>query len=336
MRHGVHSARNFKLSNGSTLAEANAAYLTMGELNAGGTNAVMVMHGYTSSHTFIEPHSTAAEGSWSGLIGPGKVIDTDRYFVIASNALGSCYGSTGPASMNPATGMPYGPDFPAITFADIAALQRSLLESLGIQRLHAVIGVSMGGFQTLQWGLQYPDSTDRLAVVLSAFDGQRVAAGAAGLRAKLEGHRNWNAGRYAPGAMNDLLALLRIDTLRNYGMDTWLADQGSAPAERQQIIAGMGEDWAKSFDPGSLLTLMGAMQQFDVRPSLARLKAQLLLVLCPSDALFPASLQQDNKPLLRESRVNYVFHELQSPYGHLASGLDWQKWADALRKFMDS
>lgn len=142
--HGVHVERNFVLSSGVVLAEVNLAYVTLGRLNSERNNAVLVTHGYTSSHTFVLPDSTAAEGSWSELVGPGKAIDTDRFFVISSNTLGSCYGSTGPASIDPATGRCWGPAFPVIDFSDVIALQKSLVDAWGIRKLHAVAGVSMG------------------------------------------------------------------------------------------------------------------------------------------------------------------------------------------------
>jgi homoserine O-acetyltransferase len=335
-RHGVHLERNFALSGGASLPEAQAAYVTMGELDDERSNAVMVMHGYTSSHTFIERGSTAAEGSWSDLIGPGKAIDTDRFFVVCSNALGSSYGSTGPSSIDPGTGAPYGPDFPAIAFADIARLQKSMLAAFGIERLCAVAGVSMGGFQAVQWAVQYPESTDKIAVVLSALDGKRPAAGAEGLRARLRSHPRWNDGRHATGELQDVLTLLRVDTLRNYGMDTWLKNHGHAADERATLLHGMAAEWAASFDPNSMLTLMGAMQTFDATPMLRRMKARVLLVLCSSDLLFPASLREPIVKALDDNRIEHWFHELKSPYGHLASGLDWQLWSEVLREFIDT
>src|SRR5690606_9258434 len=122
----VLSIQDFQLAGGEVLPHADIAYVTLGKLNEEGTNAVLVTHGYTSSHRFILADDGASEGAWSGLVGPGKAIDTDRFFVICSNALGSCYGSTGPASIDPRTGRAYGAGFPEIKFDDVVRLQRAL------------------------------------------------------------------------------------------------------------------------------------------------------------------------------------------------------------------
>lgn len=331
-----HVVPDFKLAGGATLSQARAAYVTLGALNAERSNAILITHGYTSSHTFVLPDSTAAEGSWSDLVGPGRAIDTRRYFVISSNALGSSYGSTGPASTDPATGSAYGPDFPEIAFEDIARLQKSLVESFGIARLHAVAGVSMGGFQALQWGVQYPDAVGKLVVALSALTGSRVsAAGSKGLLDALATDPNWHGGRSAPGSMRAFLARLRVDTLRKYGMDAWLADQSLDEAARTQRMQAMADEWATGFDANALVTLMKAIERFDVRDRLSAIKARVLLVLSTTDALFPASDGPDTAQAMNAAGVDTTFHRLDTRYGHLASGLDWQGWSAELRKFLD-
>lgn len=333
--HGVHVERNFVLSSGVVLAEANLAYVTLGRLNSERNNAVLVTHGYTSSHTFVLPDSTAAEGSWSELVGPGKAIDTDRFFVISSNTLGSCYGSTGPASIDPATGRCWGPAFPFIDFSDVIALQKSLVDAWGIRKLHAVAGVSMGGFQALQWGVQYPDAVARLVVALSSLSGARASsAGVAGVRATLAADPAWNDGHAPAGAMQATLSQLRLKTLANYGMDAWLADQHLAPAQRTERMQAMAHEWAASFDANALVTLMQAIESFDVRERLALLKARVLYVLCTTDALFPASMGPEVLQQLRDQGVDARFHALQSDYGHLASGLDAASWSGVLADFM--
>ena len=127
----LHTIRDFRLASGVTMPEAAIAYVTQGRLAPDGRNAILLTHGYTSSHHFADGEG-ASEGSWRALVGPGKPIDTDRYFVVAPNMLGSSYGSTGPASRNPATGRPYGPDFPDITLSDIVGTAAALLRHLGV------------------------------------------------------------------------------------------------------------------------------------------------------------------------------------------------------------
>src|SRR5580765_3239338 len=160
----------FKLESGQVLPEMTLAYETYGRLAPDGRNAILVTHGFTSSHHAAGKYSPAdaAAGSWDGLIGPGKTIDTTRYFVVSSNMLGSSYGSTAPRSTNPATGKPYGPDFPDITVRDIVRAQKTLLEGLGVQHLVAVAGPSFGGYQTFQWTVTYPTFMNGAVVVVSA------------------------------------------------------------------------------------------------------------------------------------------------------------------------
>ena len=152
--------RDFSLANGTVMPEATLAYETYGKLAPHGRNAVLITHGYTGSHHAAgrNPANGGQPGTWDGLIGPGKPIDTDRLFVVASNMLGSSYGSTNAASRNPATGRPYGPDFPAIAIRDIVAAQKALLASLGVAHLVAVAGPSYGGYQAFQWAVAYPTS----------------------------------------------------------------------------------------------------------------------------------------------------------------------------------
>ena len=333
---GAHTERDFQLDSGAVLPRADIAWISAGRLAADGRNAVLVAHGYTSSHRFIEPGSAAAEGSWSELVGPGRAIDTDRFFVVSSNVLGSCYGSTGPGSLDPASGLPYGRDFPAIAFSDIVRLQRRLLDALGVQHLRAVVGVSMGGFQTLQWGLQYPDHMDRLVVALSALEGGFLRSpGVDALSQALAACPQWRDGRPAPGAMVPFLTDLRIDTLRRYGMDAWLRDQGMDTAQREDRLRAMALPWAQGFDAHALLVLRRAIVAFDAKPALAAIRARLLWVLSTTDSIFPASGGPAVVQGLRAAGVDASFHHLESAYGHLASGLDWQGWAEPLRRFLD-
>ena len=139
--------RDFALENGAVLPELELAYVTHGRLAPDGRNAVLLTHGYTSSHFMVDGEAGPRTGEWGTLVGPGAPIDTDKLFVVASNMLGSSHGSTGPGSLDPRTGRPYGPDFPDISLADIVAAQRAMLDSLGVRRLVAVAGPSYGGFQ---------------------------------------------------------------------------------------------------------------------------------------------------------------------------------------------
>ena len=154
---------NFHLQNGAVMPEVKIAYETYGKLAPDGRNAVLITHGYTSTHHAAGRNSANGYqlGWWDGLIGPGKAIDTDKLFVVSSNALGSSAGSTNGASLNPATGKPYGPDFPAITMQDIVDAQKALLDEIGVKHLVAVAGPSLGGYQAFQWSVSYPENDGR-------------------------------------------------------------------------------------------------------------------------------------------------------------------------------
>jgi homoserine O-acetyltransferase len=167
-QHGSYTFADFRLHNGELLPEVTIAYCTRGRLAAGGRNAVLVTHGYTSGHRMIEPGAGSSEGSWHALVGPGAPIDTDRCFVVCSNMLGSSYGSSNAASRDPRTGRPYGSRFPHITLADIVTAQHRLLEHLGVRHLRAVVGPSYGGFQAFQWAVTFPDAMDGIVPVVSS------------------------------------------------------------------------------------------------------------------------------------------------------------------------
>lgn len=176
---------------------------------------MLLTHGYTSSrHMAGRYGENGAEGSWDGLVGPGKAIDTDKLFVVSSNMLGSSYGSTSPAHLNPATRKPYGPEFPDITLVDIVNAQKALLDSLGVKHLVAVAGPSFGGYQTFQWGVSYPDFMDGLVPVVSAPKGSGGDASVKALVDQLAKDPNWNGGHYYDnGGITAVLVEMRTATL---------------------------------------------------------------------------------------------------------------------------
>lgn len=225
------------LERGGVLSGARLAYVTYGTLAPGGDNAILLAHGYTRSHLHAEGGPAASEGSWRDLVGPGRAIDTDKYFVVSSNMLGSSFGSTAPRSINPATGRAYGPDFPAITLTDIVTAQKLLLDQLGVTRLVAVVGPSYGGFQALAWGITFPDFVRGLGVAVSGLRSPS-AADPGRLRRELSALPGWNDGRYYDtGGLVAPMAALRERTLRGYGIEAQLLPRFPDAAERNAEIS---------------------------------------------------------------------------------------------------
>jgi len=333
------TARDFALEGGAALAEMALAYETYGRLAPDGANAILVTHGYTGSHRAAGPPSAAnpAGGWWDALIGPGKAIDTDRYFAVASNMLGSSYGSTGPGSVNPATGKPYGPDFPDITLADIVRAQRLMLDSLGVRHLVAVAGQSYGGFQGFQWGISYPDFMDGIVATVTAPRGLGGPASLTALLAQLGADPNWNGGwHYDRGGMTGTMTALRMETLRRYGSNEILATSIPDAAAREARMREMAARWAGEFDPNSLVALRKAMIRFDAEPDLAKIRARVLYVLSRTDVLFPPSIAPGVMDKLTKAGVLASYFEIDTELGHVASGHEWAKWGPTLRRFVEA
>jgi homoserine O-acetyltransferase len=336
-RASSNESRTFqdvRLASGERLPEVTIAYRTLGRLNAAADNAVLVLHGYTTGPSMLDAGANVAEGSWSELVGSGKAIDTDRYFVVCPNMLGSAYGSTGPGSVDPATGQRYGASFPRITVEDIVSTQAKLVEALGIRRLAAVVGPSFGGYQALQWAVMYPFFVERVVAAVSAPYNPASAVHSAGLLAQLEAQPEWNHGHPAPGAMVDFLTRLRVDTLTRYGVDAELRGRVPDAQARASEIQRLAREWAQGFDAGSLLSLARAAEQFDLRGRLGDIRAPVLLVLSRTDPVFSPELARELAPLFRAAGLRWSYLELDSELGHFASGADAGLWAGELRRFL--
>jgi homoserine O-acetyltransferase len=331
------STRDFRLENGDVLPELRLAYVTHGRLARDGRNAVLLTHGYTSSHHMVESGDGAAEGYWGGLVGPGKAIDTDRFFVVSSNMLGSSHGSTGPGSIDPRTGRPWGPRFPDISLADIVAAQRAMLDALGVARLAAVAGPSYGGFQAFQWAVSFPGFVDGIVPAISSPRSPGGRESLDQLVAFLARDPAWNGGDYyAAGGVLETLVRLRVDTLKLYGIEEQLAASHPDPAAREAEIQRRARDWATGFDANALVVLRRANIRFDVEPLFGRIRARVLYVLSRTDRIFPPSLFARVMPGLAAAGVAAESFEIDTDKGHSSGGADAAKWAHVLRRFMDS
>jgi homoserine O-acetyltransferase/O-succinyltransferase len=332
------TTRDFRLQSGVVMSEVTIAYRTLGTLSPARDNVVLVTHGNTSGPQMIDPDGSAAEGAWNEIVGPGKAVDTNRFFAICPNMLGSSYGSTNAASIDPKTGTRYGPRFPDITVRDIVATQRALLDELGIPKLVAVVGPSYGGVQAFQWAADYPDDMRGIAAVVTTpiASRDRVEENVARLLATLSQDPNWNGGDYYDhGGVREAMTQIRMATLKTYGIETRLRDTLSDPAEIEAAIRQEAADWATGFDANSLLILAKALRGFDTTKKFSQIKAKVLYVLSRTDKLFPPELAAAVMPALKMAGVDADYFLLDSEYGHVASGRDWQKWAPRLREFME-
>jgi homoserine O-acetyltransferase len=341
----LFEARDFRLESGSVLPRLVLAYETYGALAPDGRNAALVTHGYTSSHHAAgryapsgAPRGLKADdaGFWDKLIGTGKAIDTSRLFVVSSNVLGSSYGSTNPAATNPATGKPYGPDFPRITVGDIVRAQKALLDHLGVKHLVAVAGPSYGGYQAFQWAVTFPDFMQGVVPVVTAPRNTGAPDATQKLIDRLAEDPNWNGGwYYDKGGVPTVLTRMRVATLKFYGIEAQLAPKYPDAAAREAAIVELAEPWVAAFDANSMVVLRRALETFDTTPQFARIKAKVLYVLSRTDKLFPPSIAPAHMAALKAAGVDARYVEIDSELGHLASGADAEKWAPELRRFID-
>jgi homoserine O-acetyltransferase/O-succinyltransferase len=340
----VFRGRNLRLDSGVTLPEFALAYETYGRMALDGRNVVLATHGYSSSHHLAGTYRAGGAplglndsdvGSWDGLIGPGKPIDTDKLFVVSSNMLGSSYGSTSPRSVNPETGKRYGPDFPVLTVGDIVRAQKALLDHLGVKHLVAVAGGSFGGFQGFQWAVDYPDFMDGIVAAVTSPRGRGTEASVQALINDLATDPNWNGGwYYDKGGIPTVLTRLRVQTLKQYGISAQLAEEFPDEAAREVAIIKLAKPWVKAFDGHSLVVLRRAVVSFNVLPRLDRMKAKLLYAISRTDELFPPTLEAEMMPHFKAAGVDARYVLIDSDLGHLAAGRDAAKWADPLRSFM--
>ena len=321
------------LTSGKVLPDVVVAYETFGRLDPGGGNAILVTHGLTSGADMLTPATGSGEGSWAALLEPGRALDMQRYFVVCSNVIGSSLGSTNPTSLRPGTNSHWGPDFPALTIGDMVDAQRALLAALGVNRLRCVVGPSYGGMQALQWAIDYPDAVDAIGVVVSGLNWP-AGQGAEALRERLQADAAWQQGWYAVG--KDLLGTmtaLRYETLVSYGVQQLLERRWPGQPEAiQDALRAASQAWAGQFDANALLVLQTAGEHFDVRARLAEIRCPVLFVPSRTDQLFPPSREVHQQ--LAKAMHSLTYLELDTPFGHSASGFELHQWEHALKDLL--
>ena len=337
--------KDFRLQSGAVLPELRIEYETYGTLAADGRNAILMTHGYTSSHHAAGRYAPGkapagvaetASGSWDKMTGPGRPIDTNRFFVVSSNMLGSSYGTTSPASINPATGKPYGPDFPAFTLTDMVRAEKALLDELKVRHLVAVIGASYGGFQGFTWAVTYPDMMNGVVIAVSAPRSAGDPTSVDKLIAQLSKDPNWNGGWYYDrGGILSVMTDLRVATLKQYGIEASLMTRFPDAAAREAEIRRQAEPWAKGFDGNSLVVLRRATVSYNTEPDFPKIRAKILYALSRTDRLFPPSIAPAVIDKLHAAGVDAKFVEVDSEHGHTGYSADAEKWRPELQAFMD-
>lgn len=330
----VEKGDTLKLASGKTLSCVDAAYETYGKLNPAGDNAVLICHALSgSAHAagFNSPNDKKP-GWWDDMIGPGKAIDTEKYYVICSNFLGGCSGTTGPCSINPETGKPYNLDFPLITIADMVKVQKLLLDKLGIKQLLSVVGGSMGGMQVLQWAIEYPDflksavviaSTPRLGPQSIAFD----AVGRNAILADIEASRPPNKGLATARMIGHITYLSNESMRQKFGRMLRDSDKYSydfsSEFSVETYLNYQGQSFVERFDANSYLYITKAMDYFDLerdygslQNAFARTKARFLIVSFTSDWLFTPAQSEEMVNALVAKRKPVSYCNIYSPYGH--------------------
>jgi homoserine O-acetyltransferase len=353
--------RPLKLDAGVSLSPFQIAYKTYGTLNAERSNAVLVCHWLTGDQHVASPHPvTGKPGAWETMIGPGKPIDTERYFVICPNVIGSCMGSTGPASTNPRTGQPWGLDFPVVTIRDMVRAQAMLLDELKIDTLFAVAGGSMGGMQVLQWAASYPERVFAALPIACAtrHSAQNIAFHEVGRQAVMA-DPEWRQGRYLLEGTNPRrgLAVARMGAHITYLSDAALhrkfgrrfQDRSNptfsfdADFEVESYLRHQGISFVERFDANSYLYLTRAMDYFDLAADydgvLAKAfqgsQTRFCLISFTSDWLFPTSESRAVVHALNAAGARVSFAEIVTDKGHDAFLLDEPEMFGIVRGFLD-
>ena len=340
------------LESGERMPHVAVAYETYGELDASGRNAVLVCHALTgSAHAAGRHDAHDVPGWWDPVIGPGKAIDTRRSFVVCSNVLGGCYGTTGPTSLDAQSGHAYGPDFPPFTIRDMVAVQRRLQDALGVRAWRAVIGGSMGGMQALEWAIMHPDAVQGIVAIAI---GARHSAWAIGLnevaRRAIMADPTWQGGRYPLERQpEDGLGLARAIAMLSYRSYDSLeakfgrerrpadADALSSSFEIASYLSYQGVKLVRRFDANTYIGLTRAMDEHDIAAGrgrldevLGRVRASALVMGIPSDVLYPEVEQRR----LVEALPNARYERLVSPHGHDGFLIEYPQLAAHLRRFL--
>jgi homoserine O-acetyltransferase len=359
--HRLVVSEPLELDSGANLRPYTIAYQTYGTLNADRSNAILICHALTGDQYVAEPHPvTGKPGWWSTLAGPGKTLDTDRYFLICANVLGGCMGSSGPLEINPAIGRPWGLSFPVITIADMVRAQKKLIDHLGISSLFCVLGGSMGGMQVLQWASSYPDRVFSAIPIATAarHSAQNIAFHELGRQA-IMADPEWSQGNYLELGRNPSRGLA---VARMAAHITYLSEQalhrkfGRALRNREAVTYGFDADFevesylrhqgisfVDRFDANSYLYITRACDYFDLAAEHGGVLAnafrgtptRFCVISFTSDWLYPTSENRLIVQALNAIAANVSFVEIETDKGHDAFLLEEPEFFATLRGFLD-
>jgi homoserine O-acetyltransferase len=350
-----------KLRSGATIERYELAYETYGRLNASRSNAVLVCHALNASHHVAGIYADDPKnvGWWDNLVGPGKPLDTNRFFVVGVNNLGGCHGSTGPASINPSTGRPWGADFPVVTVEDWVESQARLADHLGIERFAVVMGGSLGAMQALQWTIDQRDRVAHALVIAAApkLSAQNIAFNEVARQAIMTDPDFYDGNFYAHG----VVPRRGLRLARMIGHITYLSDDAMAEKfgrvlrtgslkfnfdvefEIESYLRYQGDKFSEYFDANTYLRITKALDYFDpaaayggsLTKALAGARAAFLVVSFTSDWRFsPARSRQIVKALV-DNRLDVSYAQIEAPHGHDAFLMDDAVYHDLLRGYLD-
>jgi homoserine O-acetyltransferase len=345
-----------RLESGEGFAPVTLAYEAYGALNEKKSNAILILHALSGdAHAAGTHEGEDNPGWWDSMIGPGKAFDTNKYFVICSNVLGGCRGSTGPSSVNPKTGKPYGLDFPIISIGDMVSAQKGLIDYLGIEKLLSVVGGSMGGMQVLSWLVKYPDRISSVIPIATAIkhSPQQIAFNEVGRQA-IMADPDWKSGNYYEG----LPPSKGLSIARMIGHITYMSDESmaekfgrqkknntqnykfTADFEVEGYLRYRGDNFVKRFDANSYLYITKAMDNFDasegksLQEVLVGIKAKALVIAFKSDWLYPAYQSKEIVKAFKLSGIEAAYCEIDSTYGHDAFLLEAEEEALLIKHFL--
>jgi homoserine O-acetyltransferase/O-succinyltransferase len=347
------------LASGATLPSFELAYETYGTLNADRSNAILVCHALNASHHVAGTYAnvTESEGWWDNMIGPGKPVDTDHFFVIGVNNLGSCFGSTGPATINAATGTPWGADFPIVTVEDWVDAQARLADRLGIKRFAAVMGGSLGGMQALSWSIRYPARIANALVIAAApnLSAQNIAFNEVARAAIMTDPEFHHGHFYAHGVK----PVRGLRVARMIGHITYISDEQMAEKFGRQLRDGLnfsfapefqiesylryqGEKFAEYFDANTYLRITKALDYFDpaaatggdLARALAPATCHFLVISFTTDWRFSPARSREIVKALVDNRRDVSYAEIVAPHGHDAFLLDTPQYHAIVRAYL--